>query len=700
MATMGLSDKLDARWDSVKRGMTEGLGSSSHSSIFFATHPITAASARWPFQVFLTIIVAYTLCSGVLSSIAYQTHANSASLGPFQYFRLETRLTRNGSTGEAIWSPGVSDFGIIGPSGCTGNTALIHKMSHHHEEQLWTPQDSFQIGSSFVIGFSTPREMDGWYLRTASQGGSEGADPSFFTVWATNEAPQIGDGSCGLARDGENWFVDATTIEWCGATWDRVGTPKWRYTAPIQSLFMEVPWWDLLALLVDLPLERGRLETFLLKPAWYTFHFWWILPHLFIGLSALLTVVSGVFSNKPIAKYLPAPHKTLALGFGSAWLSAMLSACFTADIPHLVIEVLFASVPLLWQAVWCVFQGPKFIFGLWGFTLLDLAIWGALCFWMWHSVCVNNTGLIGLIFSVGIPIGRQRALWLSKKLLRQDQMRYEGLWRTLMANKDGVACIEHLTKVVRMIGLDDKNYCRQHNRLRADNLPPQLRAKSMSNAAPNLAANPLFADLGRMYLQGRPDSNSQVTSCNQLYAQAALANLLLSERVKVWAEMSQGMFRVDSEGSEGQKFAKWRDIKDDPNMVAKVHWTHMKRHGRAIEKLLRSYQNSPSKLLDISRNSVIFENMTHLTNCLGIIVTDENVRVERLKNRLSPDYDPEETEGYRDVCINLRIINKQAQGVGAELHICEVQLLLLEFAALKTFQGHQRYVSARNTRGT
>eukprot|EP00282_Hemiselmis_andersenii_P046347 CAMPEP_0172088270 /NCGR_PEP_ID=MMETSP1043-20130122/23146_1 /TAXON_ID=464988 /ORGANISM="Hemiselmis andersenii, Strain CCMP441" /LENGTH=678 /DNA_ID=CAMNT_0012750567 /DNA_START=14 /DNA_END=2051 /DNA_ORIENTATION=- len=678
--------------------MTEGLGSSSHSSIFFATHPITAASARWPFQVFLTIIVAYTLCSGVLSSIAYQTHANSASLGPFQYFRLETRLTRNGSTGEAIWSPGVSDFGIIGPSGCTGNTALIHKMSHHHEEQLWTPQDSFQIGSSFVIGFSTPREMDGWYLRTASQGGSEGADPSFFTVWATNEAPQIGDGSCGLARDGENWFVDATTIEWCGATWDRVGTPKWRYTAPIQSLFMEVPWWDLLALLVDLPLERGRLETFLLKPAWYTFHFWWILPHLFIGLSALLTVVSGVFSNKPIAKYLPAPHKTLALGFGSAVCDAlcMLHGRHTAPCDRGAVCVCTSAVAS------CVVRvpGPKVYLRPVGLhfarprhmgcaVLLDVALGVR-----------QQHGAHWAHFQRGHPHWEAKGSVALKEASQAGPDEDEGLWRTLMANKDGVACIEHLTKVVRMIGLDDKNYCRQHNRLRADNLPPQLRAKSMSNAAPNLAANPLFADLGRMYLQGRPDSNSQVTSCNQLYAQAALANLLLSERVKVWAEMSQGMFRVDSEGSEGQKFAKWRDIKDDPNMVAKVHWTHMKRHGRAIEKLLRSYQNSPSKLLDISRNSVIFENMTHLTNCLGIIVTDENVRVERLKNRLSPDYDPEETEGYRDVCINLRIINKQAQGVGAELHICEVQLLLLEFAALKTFQGHQRYVSARNTRGT
>mmetsp|Transcript_6884 Transcript_6884/g.13264 ORF Transcript_6884/g.13264 Transcript_6884/m.13264 type:complete len:93 (-) Transcript_6884:280-558(-) len=92
--------------------------------------------------------------------------------------------------------------------------------------------------------------------------------------------------------------------------------------------------------------------------------------------------------------------------------------------------------------------------------------------------------------------------------------------------------------------------------------------------------------------------------------------------------------------------------------------------------------------------------MTHLTNCLGIIVTDENVRVERLKNRLSEDYDSSETAGYRDVCINLSVVSEDSQSLGAELHICEVQLILQDFAELKTSEGHLRYVRARNFRGT
>jgi len=122
----------------------------------------------------------------------------------------------------------------------------------------------------------------------------------------------------------------------------------------------------------------------------------------------------------------------------------------------------------------------------------------------------------------------------------------------------------------------------------------------------------------------------------------------------------------------------------------------MKRHGRTFEKLFRAYENKPSRLLDVSRHTLVFENMTTLTNCLGIIVTDDNVRVERLKNRLSTSYNSDETAGYRDVCINLRLVNKTATGLCVELHVCEVQLLVKSFAQLKTAEGHKRYVIARN----
>jgi len=43
-----------------------------------------------------------------------------------------------------------------------------------------------------------------------------------------------------------------------------------------------------------------------------------------------------------------------------------------------------------------------------------------------------------------------------------------------------------------------------------------------------------------------------------------------------------------------------------------------------------------------------------------------------------------------DVYINLRMVSKEAQALGAELHVCEVQLILLEVAKLKSREGHKR----------
>ena len=126
----------------------------------------------------------------------------------------------------------------------------------------------------------------------------------------------------------------------------------------------------------------------------------------------------------------------------------------------------------------------------------------------------------------------------------------------------------------------------------------------------------------------------------------------------------------------------------------------MKRHGRAIEKLLRSYGNAPARLLDVARSCLVLESVEDLCRCLGIIAADQDVRIERVKNRMHPEYNACcDSAGYRDVLINLCIQSRVARELGVDFHVCEVQLILLEFAQLKTRDGHKRYVRARNNRG-
>jgi hypothetical protein len=69
--------------------------------------------------------------------------------------------------------------------------------------------------------------------------------------------------------------------------------------------------------------------------------------------------------------------------------------------------------------------------------------------------------------------------------------------------------------------------------------------------------------------------------------------------------------------------------------------------------------------------------------CLHAIDSDEDVIVVRIKNRLHPSYDSSQSAGYRDVAINLRIVNVETKSLGVETHVAEVQLMLRQFAEVK-----------------
>ena len=54
---------------------------------------------------------------------------------------------------------------------------------------------------------------------------------------------------------------------------------------------------------------------------------------------------------------------------------------------------------------------------------------------------------------------------------------------------------------------------------------------------------------------------------------------------------------------------------------------------------------------------------------------------------------------YRDVCLNLELRTPDVVAAGAGGHVCEVQLMMLDVATVKTLEGHGRYVAFRNIRG-
>jgi hypothetical protein len=133
-----------------------------------------------------------------------------------------------------------------------------------------------------------------------------------------------------------------------------------------------------------------------------------------------------------------------------------------------------------------------------------------------------------------------------------------------------------------------------------------------------------------------------------------------------------------------------------------------------------------SLLVDVCRQSIVFREGRDLVTCFGAIANDPSVSIVRVKNRLDLGYNS--VGGYRDVCINLRIVTEETSEMNVDYHVCEIQLILLPFAAIKVSlllyselcfstwcttsnhkcltpailqndEGHKKYVAFRNLRG-
>ena len=200
----------------------------------------------------------------------------------------------------------------------------------------------------------------------------------------------------------------------------------------------------------------------------------------------------------------------------------------------------------------------------------------------------------------------------------------------------------------------------------------------------------------------------KVLSLDQLYAQAAGLHPILQEKVQQWALESRGYFRTNHEAHNSgmptesvreAMFVKWEDAVRDSRLRSTIKWGKIKGIPRSIEKLLRSYGSDPSKLLDVCRQSIVYDSVADLCHGVKAIQEDPEVFVVRCKNRLDPDCNAAYSAGYRDISLNLRIQNSASASIGVDCHVCEVQLMLKSFALIKNADGHARYMSFRNARG-
>lgn len=157
----------------------------------------------------------------------------------------------------------------------------------------------------------------------------------------------------------------------------------------------------------------------------------------------------------------------------------------------------------------------------------------------------------------------------------------------------------------------------------------------------------------------------------RLFYQAMIVDPMFASLVQSWASSSNGEF------TDGK----------------------VKSHQRAMEKVVRAYSGDASHLMDLSRKSIIFDTIGDLLRCLELVRSDQRVVPERIKNRLRIRYDSKDSGGYRDVAMNLRLVQTEAVQLGVHMHVVELQLILREFYSLKSNEGHARYRRFRDLRG-
>ncbi len=200
-------------------------------------------------------------------------------------------------------------------------------------------------------------------------------------------------------------------------------------------------------------------------------------------------------------------------------------------------------------------------------------------------------------------------------------------------------------------------------------------------------------------LQGQPDERrtllgkeDSIQSLDLLYAQAMMLNPIFQNKVQQIALASSGFFNVTLSSDRNESSISFTPACD---------WHRkgvLKLVDRVIEKVVRSYKGDVSRICDIVRQCIAFDAVPDICRAIQAIDADPEIQVLRIKNRMSPVYDPRLSCGYRDVLLNVCIDSPLTRKLGLFKHVCELQLILKPFVRYKTIEGHKRYVDFRNRR--
>lgn len=237
---------------------------------------------------------------------------------------------------------------------------------------------------------------------------------------------------------------------------------------------------------------------------------------------------------------------------------------------------------------------------------------------------------------------QSRKLGEAHKIIEDDKATYDTTWNKLCSTLENQGSLQELTKLI-----EEKEAAG----------PQGVLAREVQHS---------LREAGRRRYITRPIQARN--SLAVLFAQAAAFNEHFQEVVRGWAA----------------------------GLGAHVQWCSVKRRSRAIEKLFHTYGGQADHLIDLVRSGITFPTIRALMDCLSRIFDDERVAVLQVKNRLNPAYDSNASAGYRNVALNLCLVDEFTAMRLLDTHIAELQLGLQDIDALKHAEGHKRYVTFRN----
>jgi hypothetical protein len=590
----------------LEDGIANAVKNASPENVMFTSRPIAAALCKTRWQLLLLSLCFLFMSLGLIPFVAVMSRL-SFSTSRIRFVALELR---SGLSGVSILSPHIQRLELT-RGGCP--------VLQPHQERNVTIENA-----SMTLYLPKPVVADGCWFEVPASSSAQN-DPTRYLIEAYDEIKNV-------------W----KTIGSSGMTLDRFGTLK----LGTESHSM-------------LTRQNGhRVDISSLPPVW--FFFIYVSNSLSAGVHfGAMCLCARVFKKVQFLNYL------LSMSFFFNFIFSNIGSAFLIlqeETSRGIYWSLYSVSNLAFSLV-MAWRERYFILGM-----LSTGVYLITYDVIW-AVSGGNTGVGGvplngiIMFSWAVIayISRWRGYLQSTRLIKQDQRCYDEIWARLYAsNTSDLTALQEALSPWKDL---PEYLCRQcqkstvHWQSASEELlyPPQIAQASISlqvTGTPSdgtgilgIRRNSTSHALSTMPADDI-DYSSRVTSLNQLFTQAAGNYASLRKKVQEWALQSHGSFQLQTDGDHPE-FVRWESVCDKSDMVAKIKWGEMKSISRSVEKLLRSYQQDVSRLTDLCRQSIVFENVRDLTTCINVIAQDVHVRVVRVKNRLDPAFPSHLSAGYR-----------------------------------------------------